>query len=133
MFFFWRAAVACLCCKQIICIYTELVYDSNKKLTKARRIAKCLTGFTKIKYFYFRRIKNKTLETILEYGKTRHPIIIPIKKGYFHSLDDFLLILFPSPPPKTNPLSSFSLYKNNSYAGIVSNSYTLASITRSKI
>jgi len=64
-------AVMSLVCAvhKLICIYKKLVYDSKKKLMKAQRIAKCLTCFTKIKHFYFRRINNKTLETILEYGK----------------------------------------------------------------
>lgn len=65
---------------KLICIYTKLVYNSYKNFMKGRIISKPITCFKKIKYFYFLRINNKTLETILEYGKTWHPIIIRIKR-----------------------------------------------------
>jgi hypothetical protein len=60
---FFGAQISLVCdANKLIYIKTKLIYVSNKKITNARRVAKCLRGFTMIKYFYFRRINNKTLE-----------------------------------------------------------------------
>jgi hypothetical protein len=119
--------------RNLICSYTKMINDSNKNLMKSRRISKCLTCSIKTKYFYFWRIKKKDSRNNSRIWEDLTSNNNLYKRGYFYSLDDFLLILFALPPPKTNPPSSFSLYKNNSYAGTVSNSYTTVSIPRSKI